>query len=447
MSYEKWSLGYWFLKKYVRFAELIIYKKIIVIGKDKIPGNKAIVFAPNHQNALSDPMAVLLNTPYQPVWLARADIFKNKTAARFLKFIKIMPVYRIRDGKDQLANNDKTFNESITVLKSHKALALFPEAAHSGKRQMLVHKKAVPRIVFMAEEKSDENIDIHIVPTGIYYSSYWKFNRTVIVNFGDPIRVNDYLELYEKNQNEATMALRDKLYDAIDELTINIRSKEHYNEFELIREYYGRTFLKKQGKKYSPKELLYSDIKLMHQLDEQEKTSPEKTKQLAEEVKEYKKLLKQHHLRSWLVTNPTNNFLKIILNKLVLIVGIPIFLYGFIFNAIPFFLIDYFTRKKIKDHAFWSTFFLVPGILLFPIFYLLDLLAVGSLLPGAWLKIIFLITLPFAGKLAFLWHIVFRKTWGRGNLLNLKLFNRKKFKQLFEAKDRLFKTLESLTSA
>lgn len=446
MSYDKWSLGYWLLKKYVRFAEIIIYKRIIVIGKDKIPGDKAIVLAPNHQNALSDPMAVLLNTPYQPVWLARADIFKNKIAARILKFMKIMPVYRIRDGKDQLANNDITFNESIKVLKSHKALALFPEAAHSGKRHMLVHKKAVPRIVFMAEEKSTENIDIHIVPTGIYYSSYWKFNRTVIVNFGDPIRVNDYLELYEKNQNEATMALRDALYTAIDKLIINIRSKKHYNDFELIREYYGKTYLKRQGKKYTPGALLNSDIKLMHQLDELENNSPEQIQQIVNDTKEYQKLLKKHHLRNWLVAHSSNNFLHILLNKLILILAIPVFLYGFIFNIVPFLLIDYFTRKKIKDLAFWSTFFLVPGILLFPIFYLFDLWVVSSLLPGTWLKIIFLITLPFAGKLAFLWHILLRKTWGRGNLLILKLLNRKKYTHLVEVKNRLFKTLNSLTS-
>lgn len=447
MSYEKWSLGYWFLKMYVRFAELIIYKKITIIGKDKIPGDKAIVFAPNHQNALSDPMAVLLNTPYQPVWLARADIFKNKTAAAILKFMKIMPVYRIRDGKDQLANNDKTFAESIKVLKSHKALALFPEAAHSGKRQMLVHKKAVPRIVFMAEEKSEENIDIHIVPTGIYYSSYWKFNRSVIVNFGEPIRVNDYLDTYKKSQNEATMALRDRLYNAIDKLIINIRSKNYYNEFELVREYYGKAFLQRKGLKYSPGALLNSDIELMHQMDELEKTAPEKTAQIVQEVKSYQKLLKQHHLRGWLVANPSNNFLHILLNKLVLIVGIPLFIYGTIFNIIPFLLIDYFTRKKIKDFAFWSTFFLVPGIVIFPIFYVINLLIVGSFIPGIWLKLLFLITLPFAGKLAFLWHILLRKTWGRGNLLNLKLFNKKKYHELLKMRNKLFETLDSVTSA
>jgi len=172
MKYEKWSFGYWVLKKYIQFADWLIYNKVIVTGLEKIPKNKPIIFAPNHQNALSDPMAILLNTRFQPVWLARADIFKNKTAAAILKFLKIMPVYRMRDGKENLTKNDETFSDSVKVLENNFALGLFPEAAHSGKRQMLTHKKAVSRIVFMAIEKAQNNIDIQIVPTGIYYSSY-----------------------------------------------------------------------------------------------------------------------------------------------------------------------------------------------------------------------------------------------------------------------------------
>ena len=58
MSYEKWSLGYAVLKKYVQFADWLIYKKIIITGIEKIPAQKPIVFAPNHQNALSDPLAI-----------------------------------------------------------------------------------------------------------------------------------------------------------------------------------------------------------------------------------------------------------------------------------------------------------------------------------------------------------------------------------------------------
>jgi len=301
MKYEKWSLGYYFLKQYVRFIDFIIHKKTIVNGKENVPKNVPIVFAPNHQNALSDPMAILLHTPFQPVWLARADIFKNKIAAFLLRFLKIMPVYRLRDGKEQLSKNDKTFADSIRVLENYVPLALFPEAAHSGKRQMLPHKKAVPRIVFLAEEKAGHNLDIHIIPTGIYYSSYWKFNSTVIVNLGAPVRVNDFLEEYAENQNSATQSLKDALYDAIEPLTLNIKSTEHYEDFENIREIYGREFLRRLGEKFSPTALFHADQKLVRKLDELETSSPEKTDELIGLTKDYLSLLKKHGLKSWLL--------------------------------------------------------------------------------------------------------------------------------------------------
>jgi 1-acyl-sn-glycerol-3-phosphate acyltransferase len=444
MSYEKWSLGYAILKKYVQFADWLIYKRKILTGTEKIPANKPIVFAPNHQNALSDPLAILLNTKFQPVWLARADIFNNKTAAAILKFLKIMPVYRMRDGKENLAKNDETFASSVKVLENHFALGLFPEAAHSGKRQMLVHKKAVPRIVFMAEEKAGHNLDIQIIPTGIFYSHYWKFNRTLIVNFGNPIPANKYIEQAKTNENAATLALRQRILDEMQSLVLEIKSAKYYDDFETIREIYGPHFLNRQNQKNSTLNLFHSDQKLVKKLDVLEENYPEETEKLVQDVNNYVAKIKKLKIRNWLIENPNLNLLNIGLNKLILILGLPIFLFGFIFNAIPFVTIDAITRKKIKDKGFWSTFFLVLGIIVFPNFYLIEFFAVSWLIPGFWLKLVFLVAMPLAGKVAFLWYILFRKTVGRVRLLLLKLFNKEEYANLFNEKDLLFRKLDEL---
>jgi 1-acyl-sn-glycerol-3-phosphate acyltransferase len=444
MKYEKWSPGYCFLKQYIKFADWLIHKRIIISGKEKIPRNKPIVFAPNHQNALSDPMAVLLHTRFQPVWLARADIFgKSKVVDAILKFLKIIPVYRLRDGKENLEKNEQTFADSIKVLEHNFALALFPEAAHSAKRQMLVHKKAVPRIVFMAEEKTNNQLDIQIVPTGIYYSHYWKFNRTVIVNFGDPIPVREFLAIYSQNPNAAVIALKNKIYDAILPLTINIKSKRFYEGFEHIREIYGRHFLNRQQLKTSTLNLFRSDQKLVNRLNEQEEIQPERTQKIVKQANSYMQLLKKLKLRNWLVDQTGNHAGRVLLHSMVLLAGLPFFLYGFVFNAIPFFLIDRLVRNKVKDKSFWSTFFLVAGIVLFPVFYLLELLAVAWFIPGFWLKIAFLVSLPFAGKIAFKWYILLRKTIGRCRFLRLKWFNRAKYNQLVTKKKQLFTKLDN----
>src|ERR1035437_1195995 len=154
---RNWSAGYEIIRSYVKFAFWLSHKKIIVTGRQHIPKGKPIIFAPNHQNALMDPLAIACTNTYQTIWLARADIFKSKTVRSILKYLKLLPIYCIRDGKENLSNNEHVFSEVSQILKNKQTIALFPEAAHSGKRQMLPHKKAIPRIALQAEDQNHFN--------------------------------------------------------------------------------------------------------------------------------------------------------------------------------------------------------------------------------------------------------------------------------------------------
>ena len=51
------------------------------MGVENINPDDHLIFAPNHQNALMDALAVLFTHKGQPVFLARADIFKKKAIA------------------------------------------------------------------------------------------------------------------------------------------------------------------------------------------------------------------------------------------------------------------------------------------------------------------------------------------------------------------------------
>jgi hypothetical protein len=179
-------------------------------------------------------------------------------------------------------------------------------------------------------------------------------------------------------------------------------------------------------------------------LDELEENNQDETAKLVRQINEYVSKIKKLKIRNWLVEKPHQNLAKIAFNKLILILGLPLFLFGFIFNAIPFFTIDTITRKKIKDKGFWSTFFLALGIILFPIFYLIEFFAVSWLIPGIWLKLAFIVAMPLTGKGAFLWYILFRKTLGRGRFLLLQLFSKKEYHQLIKEKDLLYKKLDEL---
>jgi len=158
---EKYSARYALFKQAVGFwHDTIFYRKIIVMGSENIDPEDHLIYASNHQNALMDALAVLFTHRGQPVFLARADIFKKKVIAAFLYFIKILPVYRIRDGFSSLKSNDEIFHKTIDVLKNRNGLVILPEGDHVGFRRLRQLKKGICRIAFQADNGiSAENQD------------------------------------------------------------------------------------------------------------------------------------------------------------------------------------------------------------------------------------------------------------------------------------------------
>ncbi|TDO04893.1 1-acyl-sn-glycerol-3-phosphate acyltransferase [Sunxiuqinia elliptica] len=399
---KKWSLGYAILKQVVRFAFWISHKRITIIGKQHLNKNHPLIFAPNHQNALMDPLAVLCTTPMQPVWLARADIFKMKLVRPILRFLKIMPVYRIRDGKENLGENEKIFSQAIEVLEHKKQLGLFPEAAHSGKRQMLPHKKAVPRIAFLAESKNKFKLQLQIIPVGIYYSHYWHFNRELLVNYGSPINLKDYKTQYETNALLATKQLREELNKRVEQLTINIKSKTHYENYEWLRELLGRGYAQKQlSKKPTAEERFLSDQQLVGLLEIHEAKHPEMWINIHQQIDEIRATLDSNSFPIDLLEKQTNG-INIILQGLLGIVLLPLIFVGLIFHIIPFSIPRHFIQKNIKDPAFYSTFHFVSGLILYSISSLIITILSLYLFNSLLITLLILIGFLLGGKLSFL---------------------------------------------
>jgi len=397
------SNGYEALRYYVRFGFWLTYKRIIVNGRENIPADKPIIFAANHQNALMDPLAVVCTNPLQILWLARADIFKSKASRSFLKFCKMIPIYRIRDGKENLSNNEEIFSQVTHVLENKGSVALFPEAAHSGKRQMLPHKKAIPRIALESEEKNNFQLGLQIVPVGIYYDHYWNFNRTLIVNYGEPIEIDSYKVRYTENPQNTMLLLRDEINKNLSPLTLQINSIDSYQDFENIRTIAGKAYAQKLfSNKYTVNQLFMAEQELIAKLEQLEVNQPEKFETIKQKTNNYLSAIKKEGVTDDLLDKAANaSYLKLCLQFLLSVLSLPIFAFGFLFNALPYFLPRKVFARKVRDPAFLSTFIFASGLVLFPLFYLLESgilwISTGSF-PIAGIS---LLAMPFAGKIAF----------------------------------------------
>lgn len=414
----KWSAGYELLRSYVRFGFWLTHKRIVVTGRELIPKNKPVIFAPNHQNALMDPLAVACTNPLQSVWLARADIFKSKAALPILRFTKLLPVYRIRDGKNNLSNNEEIFSQVVNVLESKQSVALFPEAAHSGKRQMLPHRKAIPRIALEAEEKNNFALELQIVPVGIYYSHYWLFNRTLVVQYGKPIEVDRYKDEYAGNPQKAMLSLRDEIHRKLTPLILQINSEKQYAEYENLRQLAGKAYSKTHF--FSKNRILrrlYAEQELVARIERLEIEKPQQFEKIIEESTNYFNTINALQLTDEQVGKAGKaHWTGFVARLLAIVFTFPLFAFGFLFNALPFFIPRKILRGKVKDTAFLSTFNFVAGLILFPVSYLIEAALVFVFTGSGIISLVAFILMPFAGKIAFNLLVFYHEV-----LYNLKL--------------------------
>src|SRR5450759_3252830 len=233
---EKYSARYALLKSVAGFwHNTVFYRKVIVLGRENINPDHHLIFAPNHQNALMDALAVLFTHKGQAIFLAGADIFKRKTIAAFLSFLKILPVYRIRDGFSSLRGNDEIFHKTIDVLKNKNGLVILPEGEHVGFRRLRQLKKGICRVAFQSDEATGFNLKIKIIPVGLEFSNYSRFRQVLTVVYGKPIEVSEFHALYKESPEKALNELRAKLSNEMKNNMVHIESEEDYEAIDELR--------------------------------------------------------------------------------------------------------------------------------------------------------------------------------------------------------------------
>jgi 1-acyl-sn-glycerol-3-phosphate acyltransferase len=439
----KWSLGYQLFRYYVSSVFKLFYKRVQAKGKKNIPHGKPIIFAANHQNALMDPLAIIFTNPQQSVFLTRADIFNNPILLKIFTAFKMLPVYRIRDGADSLKNNERIFNKSVEILEAKMSVALFPEATHTDKRALRPLKKAVPRIAFQAEEENNFNLDLQIVPVGIYYEDYTHSNNNLFVNYGKPISLKKYFETYKENQAKAYNVFKKDLEDALKPLIINIEDSENYSLYEEIRLFYRARMRKKLGlKSKSPADNFKADQETIRKVEEYYSTEGNDITELKSEYQSLDGLRKKLGFANNYISAPSgfSIFAKIIL----LIIGLPIYIYGLI-NHYIYYKLSLKMIHKIKDPQFYTSFKFGIAAIIAPIIYLIHFLAFYLISGNINWALIYFISLPISALFSNKYHYWWKSFTVKFKVWKTKIANRKEFDLYENTKFDLLNKLDEIT--
>ncbi len=392
------NITYNLLRKYVDFTLKVSYRNIKYVGKERIPKDGAVIFAPNHTGALMDALVILAMDSRPKVFVARADLFKNKKLAKFFTFCKIMPIMRMRDGFDEVKKNNETIEKAVEVLRDKVPFCIFPEGTHQTKYSTLPLAKGIFRIALQAHALMPD-MPLYIVPVGVRYGSFFRFRSSARVQIGNPINIGEFIaEHGEYTTQEQMNHMRDCLQKRMQESIFYIPNDEDYDAtYEICA-----AVVKKQvhhlrndeeyGKLRGIDAHFAANNMTVKHLAYLKRVNPDLASQLIKLGNEASEIRKanQISLKSVSVKYP---LLSRILKVIFMLVTLPYTLVAALFTS-PIFLACNLIFKMFKDQAFRNSVRYVINLVVWPLLLIIYAIPAFICLPWAWALLALVALMP-----------------------------------------------------
>ena len=444
---KDFSIMYGIFRQLTMPAIRIFYKEIQIKNFKNLSKSGAVFICSNHVNAFMDPVSVQLHTSRQIFSLARGDAFSNPFMRWLLTQWKLIPIYRLSEGAENLKKNNSSLSISAQVLSKGHPLVIYPEAICILERRIRKLKKGAARIAFDVEEQSDFKAKLVILPLGLTYSNPKKFRSKLFINFGEPITATKYSELYKNDKAKAINELTAEIEKAMKELVVHIQHKENDQLVEdLYIIYKGQLIL---GLGLDPTNL-EDDFKVSRDIVDAvnyfQNNDPSLIETVKQKMDQYIKMLNEFNLRDHLLTKDglrTITDTRVMSDIVTSIIGMPLFLLGLAMNYLPYKLADTSADKIAKEVEFHASLNMTIGWFGWIAYYLLQLLVVGSLF-GNWLLLaVYAALVPLTGLFALRFYPLLKKAAGRRRLLGLKENNKIQFENLIKKREEIMKLLDS----
>lgn len=173
--YTKKELVY-FLKLFIRLALSIFCTEVHIKNKHLLNTKGPLLIIANHPNSFLD--AIIIGAYYKrPIYfLARGDVFKKRHYRFLLNTLNMLPVHRLREGKEHLHLNEYAFKKSAELISNNKAVLIFIEGTCINDHAIQPFKKGASRILSTLHQ---ENIFPHIHVAGIAYNNFRGIGKKV----------------------------------------------------------------------------------------------------------------------------------------------------------------------------------------------------------------------------------------------------------------------------
>ncbi len=423
----------WFIRFWNRFCRLVVrifYRNFEVSGTDSIPDNTGLLLCANHVNALIDVVILQASTKKEIRPLARSGLFDNPILRPILNMIGAVPIYRRNDPGSDTKLNEDSFSKCYELLNENETIIIFPEGQSHSNPHINKLKTGAARIALGA---SLQNAKPPVVlPVGLTFSRKGKFRSDVLVQYGSAVdlSINSRLGPFEQVE-----LITDRIKQELAKVTLNADSWEDIYLITRLEKF----FALRQGIYRKGKGQLQERFHALKRLIEAQRLlrmyEPDKVRTLVSQMRGFERLCKCCGIRDYHLTikyRPILVTFYILRILVLLLIGLPVALWGFINNFFPYQSTRFAALKFSKGPDQVDTASVSFGMFFFLIFWFVQTYTIYILSNLTWALIYLasiIISAPFALKLRKEFHII------KDNIKIFFLFMRKKqLKEYLESK-------------
>lgn len=395
---------YGVVRAIVRFWLWFFFKRIDVRHLERLPSHGPVFLCVNHPNNFIDDLVLAAVLPRQVHFMATAALFRNSLVAWFLRKVGAIPVYRRQDDPDKMDRNADAFAACLAALADGRVVAIYPEGTtHSEVRVQRIRTGAA-RIALAFEAERPRAL--HLVPAGLTFEARKSFRGRVLVSVGAPISLTPFAGAYRDHPAQAVTALTTAIQrgmeaevvhvDHIDAAAL-IQAVEQLYRDELVRE-----LLEERGLAEGQVDRLRLARSIVDAAEYFRAREPARVERMWQRIQGYRALLAEYRVRDEAVRERLTHarLPRRILPGWEAIAGLPVFTYGFLVNALPYYGPRWLAQRTSRKETDYATTRFLASIVAYPLFWGIEVWVVWRAFGLAW-ALLFALTLPLSGLLAY----------------------------------------------
>ena len=218
----------------------IFFRRIDLVGLDKLKSGKPAIIIANHPASFLDAMVLAVFLRRSIHFYVRGDIFAHPLSYKILTWLHMIPIFSKEHGVGNLANNKRTFDRGRKLLEEGKLLLIFPEGFSRQSKQLEPFKKGAARVALQTAFEGGKVNDLHIQTIALNYS-YHHLGANLLIRLGDVITLEGYEQQYEEFPAMAITQLNKEMSEMFQQNVIHLKDGNRTNLAEsLIRMWYHR---------------------------------------------------------------------------------------------------------------------------------------------------------------------------------------------------------------